>query len=66
MKERLIWYIVCRNEEDRDMGIGSLDLKDAIQTARELGGDAFIKVIDDTDETTCIDEIHSEDFYKYE
>ncbi len=55
--ESKIWYAVMRDREDNDWGYGSFDLEEAKAMARNLGGDAYIVVIDDGDDPVAIDEI---------
>lgn len=56
-----IWYAVMSNREDNDWGTGSYDLGKAMRMVREYraGGDAeaYIAVIEEGDDPTCIDEI---------
>ena len=58
-----IWYAVLQDNEDNDWGTGSTRKRDAIKMVRQLRRDgykdAFIAVIDDTnDDKFCLDEIH--------
>lgn len=56
-----IWYAVMSNREDNDWGTGSYDLDEAKSIAREYraGGnaEAYIAMIEEGDDPTCIDEI---------
>lgn len=52
-----LWYAVMRDRDDNDWGYGSFDLEEAKAMARNLGGDAYIVVIDDGDDPIAIDEI---------
>lgn len=55
--ESKIWYAVMRDRDDNDWGYGSFDLEEAKKMARDLGGDAYIVVIDDGDDPVAIEEI---------
>lgn len=55
--ESKIWYAVMRDREDNDWGYGSFDLEEAKKMARNMGGDAYIVVIDDGDDPVAIEEI---------
>lgn len=60
MTEKKIWYAILMDREDSDWGTGSHDYDEAIamaQDMREIYPDAYIAVIDDGDDPTCIDEI---------
>lgn len=60
-----LWYAVMRDREDTDWGTGSYDLDEAKATARKyraLGEtEAYVAVIEEGDDPTCIDEIHDID-----
>ena len=57
-----IWYAIMLDKEDQDWGTGSFDKHEAMVRAsvlRDSGHpDAYIAVIDDTNDPVCIDEIH--------
>lgn len=61
-EESRIWYAVLRDNEDNDWGYGSSNLAEATAMAQELRQqglpDAYIAVIDDGIDPTCIDEIY--------
>lgn len=56
-----VWYAVMMDADDTDWGTGSFDLSEAKAMAAEYRAnghdDAYIAVIDDGDDPTCIDEI---------
>ena len=62
MENRKIWYAVLRDEDDNDWGSGSEDRAEALQMAEEIGEDAYVAVIDVTDDDPlCIDEIRRDE-----
>lgn len=56
-----IWYAVMMDNEDNDWGYGSRDLAEAKAMVARLQaqgyGDAYIAVIDEGGDPTCVDEI---------
>lgn len=60
-----LWYAVMRDNEDADWGTGSYDLDGAKAMARKyraLGNaEAYVAVIEEGDDPTCIDGIHDID-----
>ena len=55
-----IWYAVLMDREDSDWGFGSYDYNEAAAKARNMRETcpaAYIAVIDEGDDPTCIDEI---------
>ena len=48
MLEKEYWYAVLKDDED-DWYYGNTDLHTAMELAREIGPEAFIVVIDDSD-----------------
>ena len=52
-----LWYAVMRDRDDNDWGYGSFDLEEAKAMARNMGGAAYIVVIDDGDDPVAIKEI---------
>ena len=56
-----MWYAVMMDNEDTDWGTGSDDMEKAIEMAKEARAngheDAYVAVIDDGDDPTCVDEI---------
>jgi DNA-binding transcriptional regulator YiaG len=57
------WYAALRDREDTDWGYGSLERTKAEKMALDMeSADAYIAVIDDSDDPVCIGEIHQDDF----
>ena len=56
------WYAVMTDREDTDWGYGSYDLEEAKQKARNYGKEAYIAVIAEGNDPTCVDEMSQEDF----
>ena len=55
-----IWYAILMDNDDTDWGTGSYDYDESIAMARDMREtypDAYIAVIDEGDDPTCIDEI---------
>ena len=56
-----MWYAVMRDNDDTDWGTGSNNMDEAIEMAKKYRADgyedAYIAVIDDGDDPTCVDEI---------
>lgn len=52
-----LWYAVMQNNQDTDWGYGSKDLAVAKAMAQNIGGDAYIVVVDDGDDPIAVDEI---------
>lgn len=60
MTEKNIWYAILLDNDDNDWGTGSHDLNEAISKAQALRDeypDAYIAVIDDGEDPTCVEEI---------
>ena len=58
-----LWYAVLRAREDNDWGYGSRYRTTAEKMALDMeSADAYIAVIDDSDDPVCIGEIHQDDF----
>ena len=58
-----IWYAALRDREDTDWGYGSLERTKAEKMALDMdSADAYIAVIDDSDDPVCIGEIQQDDF----
>ena len=58
-----LWYAALRDIEDTECGYGSLDRTKAEKMALDMESeDAYIAVIDDSDDPVCIGEIQQDDF----
>lgn len=58
MENKKIWYAVLMDDDDDDWGYGSENRTEAIEMAENIGEDAYIAVIDTTDDDPlCIAEI---------
>lgn len=56
-----LWYAVMQDAEDNDWGYGNENLAVAKAMAQNIGGDAYIVVVDDGDDPVAVDEIHDID-----
>lgn len=56
------WYAVMRDRDDDDWGYGSYNLDEAKQMARNYGDEAYIAVIEESENSVCVEEIRQEDF----
>ncbi len=52
------WYAVMKDKKDEDWGTGSYQLENAERMAREIGGEAYVAVIEEGVNPICIEEIH--------
>lgn len=51
------WYAVMQDNQDTDWGYGSKDMVVAKAMAQNIGGDAYIVVVEDGDDPVAVDEI---------
>lgn len=56
------WYAVMKDRDDDDWGTGSYDLDEAKTMARQYGAEAYIAVIEESENPVCVDEIEQKDF----
>ena len=56
------WYAVMRDRDDDDWGYGSFDLDEAKQMSRKMGIESYIAVIEESDNSVCVEEIEQADF----
>ena len=52
------WYAVLMDLEDKDLGKGSFDMREAVLMAERIGGQAHVAVIEAEDEPVCIEKIY--------
>ena len=63
MEESRIWYAVMQDRQDDDWGTGSRDLEEAKRMCRSYGPEAYIAVIDESnDDPICVEEITQDEF----